>query len=246
MSPPLPRQVVDMMLDNYEEIKQQFFLRKFRPSELDGGRFAECVVRIIEYQDTGQFTPIGAQLDSDRIINRAGNNIQLHESLRFLIPRQARILLDVRNRRDVAHIGGDVSPNTSDAKFVVHVADWMLTEIVRLFFQCNINDARKIVESINGTKIPMVADIDGFLRIQNVNLDARQKALVIMYHKDPAPVLDTDIARWTRYQNTSRLKTTVLVGLDAEALIHYESGICTILPKGKLYVENNIPLELLS
>lgn len=41
----------------YKNIKQQFFLNKFRPAELDGGRFAECVLRLLEFVNEGTFTP---------------------------------------------------------------------------------------------------------------------------------------------------------------------------------------------
>jgi hypothetical protein len=117
--------------------------------------------------------------------------------------------------------------------------------MVRLFYNCPIDDAKSIVTSINEVKIPIVADVNGFLRVQNVLLDARQKALVILYQKDPEPVRDIDIALWVRYKNQSRWKTDVLAKLDSEALIHYDGCHCRLLPKGKLYVESNISLELL-
>jgi hypothetical protein len=245
LSPPLHKEIVTNMLDSYLEIKQQFFLRKFRPSELDGGRFAESVLRLIEQQDTGTFTPFGQNLSSENIINRASSNMGLHDSLRLFIPRQARIMLDVRNRRDVAHVGGDVSPNYADSVFICHVADWVLTEIVRIFYNCPSDEARKIVSTINEVKVPIVADVNGFLRVQNSMLDASQKALVILYHKDPEPVRDSDLATWLRYKNVSRWKTEILAKLDAETLIHYDGCNCHLLPKGKLFVDRNIPLELL-
>ena len=246
LSPPLHKEIVTNMLDSYLQIKQQFFLRKFRPSELDGGRFAECVLRLVEQADTETFTAFGQDLKSENIINRVGNNTSLHDSLRFFIPRQARILLDVRNRRDVAHVGGDVSPNYSDSVFICHIADWVLTEIVRIYYNCPIDDARKIVTNINEVKVPIVADVNGFLRVQNVDLDASQKALVILYHKDPEPIRDIDLATWLRYKNQHRWKTEILAKLDAETLIHYDGCHCQLLPKGKLHVERNISLELLS
>lgn len=56
---------------------------------------------------------------------------------------------------------------------------------------------------------------------------------------------DTDLIKWIKYSNPSRYKKQILRSLDDEALIHYDNGLCTILPKGICSVENNIDLELI-
>jgi hypothetical protein len=127
----------------------------------------------------------------------------------------------------------------------VHSVDWILTEVLRLYYGCEIATARKIADSINEANIPVIADVDGFLRVQNTALDFRSKILVILYHKSPAKVSDTALIKWTRYSNSSTFKRDILPKLDAEALIHYQEGFCLLLPKGCLYVERNIPMELI-
>lgn len=245
LSPPLPQDIIEHLIDDYLEIKQNFAFRKFRPSELNGGRFAEGALRLVEHLDAGVYTPFGTPLNSDRIINQAVANTSLHESMRFYIPRMARILLDVRNRRNVAHPGGDVDPNLSDSLFVSHGADWILTEILRLHYGCSINDARKIAEGLNEFSIPIIADIDGFVRVQNTALNFSDKTLVILYYKHPNKVSDQDLIKWTRYSNPSKYKREILGELDKGAYIHYESGNCTLLNKGIAYIEKNIPMDML-
>lgn len=73
-------------------------------------------------EGTGEqfFTPFETSLKSENIINRLSNNTSLPSTIRFLIPRLARVVLDVRNKRDVAHVGGEVNPNYSDSLFIVH------------------------------------------------------------------------------------------------------------------------------
>lgn len=245
LSPPLPKEIVTHLLSDYTEIKQHFAFRKFRPSELNGGRFAEGVLRLVENLDKGSYTPFGTPLDSDKIVNRAIQNTTLHESMRFYIPRMARILLDVRNRRNVAHPGGDVDPNLSDSLFVSHGADWILTEILRLYYKCTINDAKKIAESLNEFSIPIIADVDGFVRVQNTKLDFKQKTLAILYYKHPNKVSDSDLIKWTRYSNPTKYKREILGDLDSSVYIHYQAGQCTLLGKGIIYVEKHIPMDML-
>ncbi|MGK7955533.1 MAG: hypothetical protein AB4063_09775 [Crocosphaera sp.] len=154
-------------------------------------------------------------------------------------------MLDIRNQRDIAHVGGEVSPNYSDFLLVSHAADWILVELIRNYHTNSIDEARKIVESINETKIPVIVEIDDFVRVQNTTLKAEEKTLLILYHKQPNKVSDTDLIKWIKYSNSSRYKTKILKALDDEVLIHYDNGFCTILLKGIHYVENKIDLELI-
>lgn len=121
LAPPLPNEVVMHLLDDYQEMKQHFALGKFRPNELNGGRFAESVCRLLQHLDGQPYTPYGVSLpNTNAIFDRAALIVNLHDSIRLYVPRLARMLLDIRNRRDVAHVGGDVSPNFSDSIFVIH------------------------------------------------------------------------------------------------------------------------------
>ncbi len=248
LSPPLPAEIISHLIDEYIEIKQHLAFRRFQPSELNGGRFAECAVRLLQHLHNPPYTPFGTTLGggaADDIRRRIENNTSLHDSLRLYIPRLLVVLFDVRNRRDVGHVGGDVSPNLSDALFVSHTSDWIMTEILRVYYQCSISAAQEIANGLNETQIPIIADVDGFLRVQNTSLSPEHKALVILYYKNPAKVRDTDLQKWTGYTNTTRFKKGKLGELHADAHIHYEAGLCSLLPKGVLYVEKHIPMQLI-
>lgn len=246
ISPPLPSDIIIRLIDEYQHIKQQFFLRKFQPSELNGGRFGECVVRLIQYLDTGVYIPFGTYLgNTETILNHAYQNTALPETIRFYINRLVRVILDVRNKRDVAHVGGKVSPNYSDSLLICQCADWILTDIVREYHTCPIDAARQMVASINEVHIPIIAEIDGWIRIQDTTLDARKKTLVVLYYMKPNRVRDSDLAKWIEYLNVPRYRTTILKTLHVEALIHYAGGQCELLPLGVQFVEKNISMELL-
>ncbi|WP_107666942.1 hypothetical protein [Cyanothece sp. BG0011] len=247
LSAHIPQEILKKLLDEYQEIKKQFLLRKFQPSELNAARFSECVLRLIEYLDTGQYTAFDNKKNfkTENIINRVSNNLNLRDGIRLLIPRLTRVLLDIRNKRDIAHVGGEVNPNYSDSLLVVHAADWILVEIIRNYHTNSIDEARKIVQSINETKIPVIVEIDGFVKVQNTNLKAEDKTLLILYHKQPNKVRDTDLMKWINYTNSSRYKKQILKSLDDKALIHYENNACTILRKGIIYVENTIDFDLI-
>jgi hypothetical protein len=244
LSSSIPLDILNALLDEYSTIKQHFFLRKFQPTELNGARFCECVLRLLQHLNTGAYTPFGNTLNTQAIITATENNNCLTDTLRLFIPRLVRVVLDVRNKRDVAHVGGEVNPNHSDALFVVHAVDWILTELVRHYHSCTVEEARLIVERINEVKVPIIAEVDGFLRIQNTKLPTRDVVLAFLYHKNPEKVSDTNLCKWTGYKNSTRFKE-ILRELHKEAMIHYEGSQCTLLTKGIMYVEKYIPTSIL-
>ncbi|NOK61362.1 MAG: hypothetical protein GFH27_549305n131 [Chloroflexi bacterium AL-W] len=246
LSSKIPSDILTQLLDEYANIKQQFFLGRFQPSELNGARYCECILRLIEHLNTGTYTAFGKQLNSEQIIRSIENNTTLPDTFRFFIPRLARVILDVRNKRNVAHVGREVNPNLSDSLLIVQATDWILMELVRYFHTSSISEAQKIVDNINTIKLPVVAEVDGFIRVQNTKLDARTKTLVILYYKKPKKVADSNIIKWLRYSNASRFRKEILSQLDTEALIHYEANYCTLLPKGVVLVEQTVPFNLLS
>lgn len=245
LTPAIPQEIVENLVTEYLGIKDSLVLARYSPSELNGGRFAECVIRLIQHLDNPPYTPFGHHLANiDQIIRKVENNTSLNEAIRFYVPRLARILLDIRNRRNVAHVGGDVDPNYSDSLLVAQVADWTLIELVRIYYSCSITEARNIVESINQVHVPVVFNFNGFLKVQNSSLNVRSKVLVLLYYNKPETVSETLLMKWTKYSNSTQFRNKILLALDEEALIHHDGKVCVLTSKGVAYVEKNLSLEI--
>lgn len=246
ISPPLPGHLVESMIEEYQDIKQKYLLGYLGPSELNAGRFCECVLRIIEDLDQGSYTPMGDDLDTRKVIRRVENNTNLPDGVRLYIPRLCRVLLDVRNSRDVAHVEEEVSPNLSDSLLVSQGADWILTELIRNYYPSSISvdEAQSIVDSINETEVPVVQDVGGFLRVLNPDMPYKEQVLAILHHQHPSPVSDQDLIDYTGYKNSTRMKNNLLPDIHRESLIHYSNGECEILRRGIVHVEENIDLDM--
>lgn len=233
-----PEELLEGLVDKYIEIKQQFYLGKFQPTELNAARFCEYVLRLLEFIDKGQYTPLAKSLNTSKIIGELPKNISLTNTVRQFIPNLVRVLLDVRNQRDVAHVGGEVSPNFSDSLFVVHSTDWIFTELIRHFYVCPIEEARRIVISLNETKLPVIGEFDGFLRVLDPNLAVKDKTLLLLYHKQPTSLSDANLLKWSEYSNSSRYKKVILKDLHQEVLVHYQGTMVTLTAVGIKYVES--------
>src|SRR2546422_11519492 len=119
MSQNIPHEHVEKQLGSYREIKENFYLGKHEPSELNGAKFCEVIARILEHEARGTFTPLGTSIKNMGDKLRAFENDEnANDSVRFHIPRVANAVYNIRNKRGVGHIGGDVQAKLADSSFV--------------------------------------------------------------------------------------------------------------------------------
>jgi hypothetical protein len=169
----LDARLVDELLAAYSEVKQKYYLGGLRLSEVEGGRFCEAAFRVLEQITGGSFTPLGHSIDSERIIRKLANVATASgfpESVRLHMPRALRVVYDIRNNRDAAHLADGIDPNLQDATLVVAVVDWVLAELLRLYHNVSADEAQAILEAIVCKAVPVVEDFDGFPKVLNAKL----------------------------------------------------------------------------
>lgn len=129
-----PEKLVDALLECYSEQRRNLLLGNLRPNEVEGGRFAEAAFRLLEHSAGWTFTPIGTPLNTEALIKRLAElpTSKAPDSIRLHIPRTLRVIYDIRNKRDAAHLGDGIDPNLQDSTFVSAASDWVLAEFVRL------------------------------------------------------------------------------------------------------------------
>ena len=102
--------LVDELLAAYEEAKRNLYLGGLRLSAVEGGRFCEAAFRMLEQTISGTFTPINAQINSEKVILAAAQ-AKAPDAIRIHIPRTLRVVYDIRNKRDAAHLADGIDPN---------------------------------------------------------------------------------------------------------------------------------------
>jgi len=248
LSGQLPLKLVDKLIDCYIELKQNYYLGRHRPSELEGGRFVELVRRILEYHTTGSYTPLNQAL---RGFNETAlqtferlDGKRFCDSLRKHIPRVLKAIYNIRNNRDVGHVGGDVSPNYMDSTLISTACDWILAELLRIFHDMPLDRAQRIIDSLVKRKIPLVYEIDGFYKVLNPDLVLKDKILAILYVRGDAGATDDQLISWLDYDNRSYLTSKVLSPLKKRTFIHRAANKNKITPLGTVYVEKHIRFDL--
>lgn len=238
----LPSDVVNILQTEFQKLHQRYFLGQWEPSQLDGGRFAEAVLRIVEFKSAGTCTPIGTSLNRLQIIQSAERDTALADSLRFQIPRLAGLILDFRNNRNVGHLGA-IDVNEMDSTFVLHAANWIVAELIRLETQMDPADAQAEIKKIIERKVPIIEEIGGRLKCLDSKLKAKEKTMVFCYQKYPDAISLNDLTDWLKYPNKSVLRKE-LTALDKDGRLDLRSDMTRLTKKGLLWVEKNISFEL--
>jgi hypothetical protein len=235
-----PNKLVDELLSAYQDAKRNFFLGGLRLSAVEGGRFCEAAMRMLEYATTQNFTDLGRMVASDKLFETLSNypRAQFPESIRVHIPRAIRVVYDIRNKRDAAHLADDIDPNLQDATLVVSSLDWILAEFVRLYHQVSANEATKIIDGVVTRKVPVIEDFDGFLKVLNPKLKVSGYILVLLYERGTSGATFAELEKWVRPAMRSNLRRT-LNGIVDDALLHEnDSGLFFLTKLGRQEVEN--------
>lgn len=239
--------LVDQLLESYEEAKQNLYLGKLRLNEVEGGRFCEAAFRILESVTKGKFTPLSRSLgNTDDLIAALASlpHSQHPDAIRLHIPRALRVVYDIRNKRDAAHLSDGIDPNLQDATLVCSILDWVLAEFVRLYHgNLSANDAQDLVEDLVTRKAPVVQNFDGFLKVLNPKLGASNFCLVILYQLGKTGAKLTDLEKWVHPKMRSNLKRTLTALVDDKAFLHAEGDFYRITRLGQQYAESERLLD---
>lgn len=235
----LPTKLVDELLEAHAEAKRNLYLGGLRLSEVEGGRFCEAAFRLLEQVSQGTFTPIGTQLNSEAVIHKLENlpKGSHPDAVRIHIPRALRLVYDIRNKRDAAHLADGIDPNLQDATMVSSVLDWVLAEFIRLCHNVSADAAQKLVDQIVTRAVPVIQDFNGFLKVLNPKLAVGDHCLVILYHLGYQGCTFDEMKHWVRPQMRANLGTTLRRLGETKDLIHFDANRYFITRLGQREVE---------
>jgi hypothetical protein len=231
--------LVNELLSAYQEAKRNFFLGGLRLSAVEGGRFCEAAMRMLQQVTTGRFTPLGQLIDSERLFQ------QLREiprgtqpdSIRLNVPRVLRVVYDIRNGRDTAHLGDGIDPNLQDATLVISNLDWVLAEFVRLHHGVDAGEAQRIVDGLVARAAPAVQDFNGFLKVLKPGLQASPYVLLLLYESGTRGASLSELMSWVRPSMKANLRTTLQRLVHDKAFVHDDGSRYYITKLGLEEVE---------
>ncbi|MFE5891800.1 hypothetical protein ACFQ6E_22995 [Streptomyces sp. NPDC056462] len=239
----LPPSLRSELLEEFNKITRNYREGRWEASELNGGRFCEIVYSIIAGHLDGGNYPDKAKKPSrfkDACERLSNAPTTYPESARLTIPRVLVPLYDVRNRRGVGHVGGEVDANHMDATFVLHTAQWLMAELVRIFHKTDIATAGEVVKNLIDRTVPTIWKVGEATRILDPSMTLADGTLLLLY-SEMGPQSEKVLAK-NLEQNTVANYRRVLDRLHKAKLIEYErsTGTVHISPLGEKKVEERL------
>ena len=244
----LPRELVKQILESYHQIKRNYFLGNLRPNELEGGRFSEAIFRVLEFTTTNKYTPLSQGISG--FLQKCSDFEKLpktsfSDSIRIHIPRTIRLLYDIRNKRDVAHLTDGIDPNLQDATFVVSASDWIVAELIREFHNIKADEAHNIVDKLVSRKIPAIEEFGDFLKTLKPDLKVSERILIILYQKGDGGATSEQLKKWIKPDQVNNLNRTLYdMNHNKDLIVKLETELYKITKLGIKQVEEKKLLEI--
>jgi hypothetical protein len=180
-------------------------------------------------------------MDAQAVTSRLANLPQASfpDSIRLHIPRALRLVYDIRNNRDAAHLADGIDPNLQDATLVVSVLDWVLAEFIRLFHNVPAEEAHNIVDAIVARSAPAVQEFQGFLKILKPSLAASDFVLLLLYQRSATGATLADLNAWVRPPMRANLRRTLSRLVNDRAFVHFDGTRYLITRSGEAHVETS-------
>lgn len=239
----LPSGLRDPLIEEYRGIVTAYLEERWKLSAIDAGRFCEVVFTILDGALAGTFASSPSKPsrfpDACRSLESRAPIAVGDRSIRILIPRVLPGMYEIRNNRNVGHVGGDVVANKMDATYLRDSSTWVMAEFVRVFHSVSTGEAQASVDALVERAIPLVWEHEGKRRVLDPQMPAKDKVLVLL-HGLPSGASATDLQAWVKYK--SKFRQDILEPLAAALLIECDNGFgrAVITPLGSARVEKVI------
>lgn len=241
----LPPDLRNRIVKSYTDLKTRSLEGQFDAVGVRAGRFAETMLRVLQNLLFGSYTPFTSSLNNFKgeceKLEKAPATASA-EGLRILIPRALAFLYTLRNKRDFGHVGGEVDANEIDANTATRLADWCLSELVRVCHKMPIEDAQQLCDAISERSLPMIWNVLGRKRILDTSLSYPEQVLCILYSELDEGVATEDLFHWTEHPHSSNFRRDVLAKLHVLRHIEWdrETEMAVISPLGVARVEKTL------
>lgn len=175
---------VDAAVRHFTQMVEGLELNKWENVSAKGGKFIEATLKGL-WVYVGEVVPAGKHFKAGAIITGLEGKVGHPDSIRLTIPRAARFAYEIASNRGGRHDADEIDANEMDARVVLAVCAWILSEMVRLSQKGHdLTLPTTVVEGLMKRRFPFAESIDGRV-YADIGNSATEVALVILYYIYP-------------------------------------------------------------
>jgi hypothetical protein len=241
---PIPSGLREPLIYEFEEAQRAYRHGNWETVGLKAGKICEITFTILTGYLHGSYSDKPSKprnmVDSCNQLANVQKNTACR-SVKIQIPRLVIALYELRNNRDIGHVGGDVEPSRMDAELFLRGIKWIMCQLVRVFHKLNVHDAQCVVEALSERNIPVIWHGNGKTRVLQTDLAFSDKVLLVLYARSGSSS-DRELFDSVEYSNFSVFRSRLLKTLHSQKMLEYDrsTGEVTILPPGIAHAEAKI------
>lgn len=174
----------DSAVRHFREMVEEFELSKWGNASAKGGKFIEAALKAL-WVHAGGVVPAGRHFKAGTIMTDLEKKVAQPDTVRLTIPRACRFAYEIASNRGARHDPDEIDANEMDARAVLALCAWILSEMVR--FSQKGHDLvlpKTVVEGLMKRRFPFAESIDGRV-YADIGTSAKEVALVILYYIYP-------------------------------------------------------------
>jgi hypothetical protein len=222
--------LVKDLLDEYRVIRRNHSIGDYEKALIQAGKFCETVFQILEYITSGVASKEPEISEIAKTLERLPKD-KFQDSIRIIMPLAARTIYSIRSKRGTAHKRQEISPCHMDSAFVLSTCDWILSELVRLYYTGDQAEIVAIISSLGEQEIPVIEKVDNHLVVARPGIIER---LMKIDREEFAPIYN--LTGRDRYLLI--LKIAKSKGIDGLTPVEIESVLKERLMMKGIHVSN--------
>ncbi len=228
------------LLFEFERTKSAYWLGDVTKGLLHAARFSEVCIACLK-----QLSEPLKKVDLNKIEFGEFYNdlLKLHkpsakeEMLYLVIPQILKAVFSIRSKKRVAHIKM-TNADSIDFDFVITACNWVISQVIIIFFDISFENAIILTNSIMEKKIPTIEQFeDGEIMILKKGLKFKEDLLLILY-QFPKRMTRQELNLILKPKQASYV-STYLNGLYKDKLIHLNKEGAIINKNGIKEIEEN-------
>lgn len=178
-------QLAEQLIDEATSIEEAFLLRKWKYTELDGGRFTEVAARIVYSVDSGNLSRTKGiddclkYIDNDQVPHHfPERQASIH------LAKVIRAVYKLRSQRGAVHVSPTYTANEIDSRLIVEAVRWLLADLLRIFVTANREQVAATIRSLARFPQPIIRQYEDLPLLQSVGFTTEEEILAHLLNSD--------------------------------------------------------------
>lgn len=176
-------QLAEQLVDQFVAVEEAFLLKKWKYSELDGGRFTEVAARILYSVDSANLSRTKSvddclkYVDNDQVPHKfPERQAAIH------LTKVLRAIYKLRSQRGAVHVSPTYTANEIDSRMILESVRWVLADLLRIFVATDREMVANIVRDLSRFPQPLIRNIEDEPLLQSVTFTTEEEILAHLLH----------------------------------------------------------------